>query len=50
MPEAYIIDAVRTPVRRRKGGLSDVHPADMAAHVIRPLPEGTISMRPQSMT
>jgi acetyl-CoA C-acetyltransferase len=37
MPEAYIVDAVRTPVGRRKGGLSDVHPADMAAHVIRTL-------------
>ncbi|MCX2929932.1 acetyl-CoA C-acetyltransferase [Mycobacterium sp. CVI_P3] len=34
MTEAYIIDAVRTPVGRRKGGLAGVHPADMAAHVI----------------
>jgi acetyl-CoA C-acetyltransferase len=37
MPEAYIIDAVRTPVGRRKGGFTDAHPADMAAHVIRAL-------------
>jgi acetyl-CoA C-acetyltransferase len=29
--EAYIIDAVRTPVGRRGGGLSDVHPADLGA-------------------
>ncbi|ORB30320.1 acetyl-CoA C-acetyltransferase [Mycolicibacterium parafortuitum] len=37
MTEAYIIDAVRTPVGKRKGGLSAVHPADMAAHVIKTL-------------
>jgi acetyl-CoA C-acetyltransferase len=34
MAEAFIIDAVRTPVGRRNGGLSGIHPADMAAHVI----------------
>ena len=37
MTEAFIIDAVRTPVGKRKGGLAGVHPADMAAHVIRTL-------------
>jgi acetyl-CoA C-acetyltransferase len=37
MPEAYIIDAVRTPVGRRGGGLSAVHPADLGAHVITAL-------------
>ena len=31
MPEAFIIDAVRTPVTRRGGGLSTVHPADLGA-------------------
>jgi acetyl-CoA C-acetyltransferase len=35
MPEAYIVDAVRTPVGKRGGGLSQVHPADLGAHVIR---------------
>ncbi|OBH11036.1 acetyl-CoA C-acetyltransferase [Mycobacterium sp. E1747] len=35
MAEAYIIDAARTPVGKRGGGLAGVHPADMAAHVIR---------------
>ncbi|QZT59588.1 acetyl-CoA C-acetyltransferase [Mycolicibacterium austroafricanum] len=35
MTEAYIVDAVRTPVGKRGGGLSGAHPADMAAHVIR---------------
>ncbi|WP_299574837.1 acetyl-CoA C-acetyltransferase [uncultured Williamsia sp.] len=39
MPEAYIVDATRTPVGRRGGGFSDVHPADMAAHVISTLTE-----------
>ncbi len=34
MPEAYIIDAVRTPVGRRGGGLAGVHPADLGAHSI----------------
>ena len=39
MPEAYIIDAVRSPTGRRKGGLADVHPADLGAHVIRAIVE-----------
>ena len=39
MPEAFIIDAVRTPVTRRGGGLSTAHPADLGAHVIRALLE-----------
>jgi acetyl-CoA C-acetyltransferase len=34
MPEAYIIDAVRSPVGKRNGGLSKVHPADLGAHSI----------------
>jgi acetyl-CoA C-acetyltransferase len=32
--EAYIVDAVRTPVGRRGGGLAGAHPADLGAHVI----------------
>ncbi|MBP7929575.1 MAG: acetyl-CoA C-acetyltransferase [Acidimicrobiia bacterium] len=39
MAEAYIIDAVRTPVTRRGGSLSEEHPADLGAHVIRALVE-----------
>jgi acetyl-CoA C-acetyltransferase len=34
MAEAYIIDAVRSPVGRRGGGLAGVHPADLGAHAI----------------
>src|SRR5258705_3073772 len=36
-PQAYIVDAVRTPVAKRGGGLANVHPADLGAHVIRAL-------------
>jgi acetyl-CoA C-acetyltransferase len=35
--EAYIVDAVRTPVGRRGGGLAAAHPADLGAHVISSL-------------
>ena len=41
MSEAYIIDAIRTPVGRRGGGLSQVHPADLGAHAIKGLLERT---------
>jgi acetyl-CoA C-acetyltransferase len=37
MPEAYIIDAVRSPVGKRNGGLAQIHPADLGAHSIRAL-------------
>ncbi|MFC1413748.1 acetyl-CoA C-acetyltransferase [Streptacidiphilus sp. N1-12] len=37
MPEAYIIEAVRTPVGRRRGGLASAHPADLGAHVLKAL-------------
>jgi acetyl-CoA C-acetyltransferase len=39
MPEAYIIDAVRSPVGRRNGGLAQIHPADLGAHAIGALME-----------
>lgn len=38
---AYIVDAVRTPVGRRGGSLSRVHPADLGAHVISAVLERT---------
>jgi acetyl-CoA C-acetyltransferase len=37
MPEAYIVDAVRTPVGRRGGALAEVHPADLGAHTLAAL-------------
>lgn len=39
MAEAYIVDALRSPTGRRKGGLADVHAADLGAHAIKTLVE-----------
>jgi acetyl-CoA acetyltransferase family protein len=39
MPTAVIVDAVRTPLGRRNGKLKDVHPVDLAAHVLRTVVE-----------
>ena len=39
MPEAYLVEAVRTPVTRRGTALSQVHPADLGAHALRALVE-----------
>jgi acetyl-CoA C-acetyltransferase len=41
MPEAFIVDAVRTPVGKRGGGLAAVHPADLGASVLTALVERT---------
>ncbi|MFI5957575.1 thiolase family protein [Cryptosporangium sp. NPDC051539] len=41
MPDAVIVDAVRTPIGKRNGTLSDVHPADLSAAVLRALAERT---------
>ncbi len=41
MAEAYIIDAVRTPVGKRGGGLSTEHSADLGAHVLKALVDRT---------
>ena len=37
MAEAYIVDAVRTPVGKRGGGLAAVHPADLGAAALSAL-------------
>src|SRR5215468_3942493 len=37
MAEAFIVDAVRSPVGRRGGGLAGAHPADIGAHVLSSL-------------
>ena len=37
MPDAYIVDAVRSPVGKRGGALAGVHSADLAAHSIAAL-------------
>jgi acetyl-CoA C-acetyltransferase len=35
--EAYIIDAIRSPLGKKNGGLAHVHPVDLAAHSIATL-------------
>ncbi len=37
MTDAYILDAVRTPTGRRRGGLSNIHGADLGAHILKTL-------------
>ena len=39
MAEAYIVDAIRSPTGRRKGGLSKIHGADLGAHVLKHIVE-----------
>lgn len=41
MPEAYIVDAVRTAGGRKGGALKDWHPADLAAAVLNALVDRT---------
>ncbi len=35
MADVYIVEALRTPVGKRDGALRQVHPVDLAAHVVR---------------
>ncbi len=37
MPQAYIVDALRTPTGKRKGALAHVHAIDLGAHVLKAL-------------
>jgi acetyl-CoA acyltransferase len=39
MRDAVIVEAIRTPVGRRGGGLAQVHPADLSAHILRTIVE-----------
>ena len=39
MPEAVVCEAVRTPIGKRKGSLSEVHPVDLSAAVLTALAE-----------
>ena len=41
MRDAVIVDAVRTPVGKRGGGLSTTHAVNLSAHVLRTLAERT---------
>ncbi|MXP19901.1 acetyl-CoA C-acetyltransferase [Gordonia sp. HNM0687] len=40
-PQAYIVDAVRTPVGKRNGSLAKTHSADLGAHVLSGLIDRT---------
>src|SRR5690606_26754233 len=37
VPEAYLVEAVRSPVCRKGTALAEVHPADLGAHVLNAL-------------
>ncbi|MEE1865024.1 acetyl-CoA C-acetyltransferase [Pseudomonas auratipiscis] len=39
MPQAYIVDALRSPTGKRKGSLAHVHAIDLGAHVLSALVE-----------
>ena len=39
MNDAVIVDAVRTPIGKRNGGLAGIHPVDLSAHVLRSIAE-----------
>ncbi|MDV6272153.1 acetyl-CoA C-acetyltransferase [Rhodococcus erythropolis] len=41
MSEVYIVDAIRTPIGKKGGALSGVHPIDLGAHVVKALVERT---------
>ena len=41
MRDAAIVDAVRSPIGKRRGSLSEVHPVDLSAHVLTALAEST---------
>ena len=42
MADAYIVDAVRSPTGRRKGGLAQVHGADLGARRLQVLIEDKV--------
>ena len=51
LDQAYIVDAVRTPVGKRGGALADVHSADLGAHTLSALDAtAPASTRPPSTT
>ena len=39
MPQAYLVDALRSPTGKRKGALAHVHAIDLGAHVLKALVE-----------
>jgi acetyl-CoA acetyltransferase family protein len=49
MTDAYIVDAVRTPIGRHGGALAAVRPDDLAAHALRSLMARNASVDPASV-
>jgi len=43
MEQAYIVDAIRTPIGKYGGALSSIRPDDLAAHVIKAIVERNVS-------
>ncbi|GIH92364.1 thiolase family protein [Planobispora siamensis] len=49
MNDVFILDAVRTPIGRYGGALSEVRPDDLAAHVVRALPQRSPGLDPAAV-
>ncbi len=49
MTNAFIIDAVRTPIGKYGGALSSIRPDDLLAHVIRSLLQRNPGIRPEAI-
>jgi acetyl-CoA acetyltransferase family protein len=49
MPDAFVIDAVRTPIGKYRGALATVRSDDLAAHVIRALLARNASVHPEQI-
>ncbi len=49
MPDAFVLDAVRTPFGRYGGALASVRPDDLAAHVVRSIVERSPALDPGSI-
>jgi acetyl-CoA acetyltransferase family protein len=49
MPEAFVLDAVRTPFGRYGGALSGVRPDDLAAHVVRAIVDRSSGLDPAAI-
>ena len=49
MPEAYVIDAVRTAVGKRNGALAGMHPVDLGARGGADCSTASTSTPPPSM-
>ncbi|HEX2905037.1 MAG TPA: 3-oxoadipyl-CoA thiolase, partial [Jatrophihabitans sp.] len=49
MTDAFILDAVRTPIGRYGGALAGIRPDDLAAHVIRAVVERAPALDPATI-